>query len=116
MIRSPEFSPVSNPDPDQDGGGGVGLAVNIPTRGKERGQRRAVGMTEGLKSRDYSERLKELGLTTMEEGRHQLDMVQVYKIVNGVGGVSSGSKRTKIHGRQGERILRIFGSKQPGWR
>ncbi len=38
----------------------------------------------GLKSRDYSERLKELGLITMEERRHQLDMVQVYKIVNGV--------------------------------
>jgi hypothetical protein len=30
---------------------------------------------------------KELGLTTMEEGRHQLNMAQVYKIVNGVGGV-----------------------------
>ncbi len=29
-------------------------------------------------SRDSSERLKELGLTTMEERRHQLDMVQVY--------------------------------------
>jgi ribonuclease P/MRP protein subunit RPP40 len=41
-------------------------------------------MIAGLKSRDYSERLKELGLTTMEERRHQLDMVQVYKIVNGV--------------------------------
>jgi ribonuclease P/MRP protein subunit RPP40 len=38
---------------------------------------------------DYSERLKELGLTTMEERRHQLDMVLVYKIVNGVGGVNS---------------------------
>jgi ribonuclease P/MRP protein subunit RPP40 len=46
-------------------------------------------MIAGLKSRDYSERLKELGLTTMEERRHQLDMVQVYKIVNGVGGVNS---------------------------
>ncbi len=55
----------------------------------EKVQRRAVGMIAGLKSRDYSERLKELGLTTMEERRHQLDMVQVYKIVNGVGGVNS---------------------------
>jgi ribonuclease P/MRP protein subunit RPP40 len=43
-------------------------------------------MIAGLKSREYSERLKEQGLTTMEERRHQLDMVQVYKIVNGVGG------------------------------
>ncbi len=39
-------------------------------------------MIAGLKSRDYSERLKELGLTTMED---QLDMVQVYKVVNGIG-------------------------------
>jgi DNA polymerase/3'-5' exonuclease PolX len=46
-------------------------------------------MIAGLKSKDYSERLEELGLTTMEERRHQLDMVQVYKIVNGVGGVNS---------------------------
>jgi hypothetical protein len=46
-------------------------------------------MIAGLKPRDYSERLKELGLTTMEERRHQLDMVQVYKIVNEVGGVNS---------------------------
>ncbi len=43
----------------------------------------------GLKSRDYSVRLKKLGITTMEERRHQLDMMQVYKIVNGVGGVNS---------------------------
>jgi ribonuclease P/MRP protein subunit RPP40 len=42
----------------------------------EKVQRRAVGMIAGLKSRDYSERLKELGLTTMEERRHKLDMVQ----------------------------------------
>jgi ribonuclease P/MRP protein subunit RPP40 len=55
----------------------------------EKVQRRAVGMIAGLKSRDYNERLKELGLTTMEERRHQLDMVQVYKIVNGAGGVNS---------------------------
>jgi hypothetical protein len=33
---------------------------------------------------NYSERLKELGLTTMEDRRHQLDMVQVHKIVNGI--------------------------------
>jgi hypothetical protein len=39
-------------------------------------QRMAVGMIAGLKPRDYSERLKELCLTTMEERRHQLDMAQ----------------------------------------
>lgn len=45
-------------------------------------------MVAGLKARSYEEKLKELGLTTLEERRHQLDMVQVYKIVKGVGGVN----------------------------
>jgi hypothetical protein len=40
----------------------------------------------GLKSHNYMERLKELGMTTLEERQHQLDKVQVYKIVKGVGG------------------------------
>jgi ribonuclease P/MRP protein subunit RPP40 len=84
----------------------------------EKVQRRALGMIAGLKSRDYSERLKELGLTTLEERRHQLDMVQVYKIVNGVGGVSSEQwfKMAENVREPGERIQRTFGSKQPGWR
>ena len=34
-------------------------------------------------------RLKELGLSTPEESQHQLDIVQVCKIVKGVGGVNS---------------------------
>ncbi len=79
----------------------------------EKVQRRAVGMIASLKSRDYSERLKELGLTTMEERRHQPDMVQVYKIVNGVGGVNSAQW---FEMAENARILRTFGSKQPGWR
>jgi hypothetical protein len=37
----------------------------------------------GLKALTYEEKLKELGLTTLEERRQQADMVQVYKIVNG---------------------------------
>jgi hypothetical protein len=49
-------------------------------------QKRAVGMVAGLKSHNYMESLKELGLTTLEERQHKLDMVQVYKIVKGVGG------------------------------
>jgi hypothetical protein len=46
-------------------------------------------MKAGLKSRDYSEILNELGLTTTEESRDQLDMMQVYRIVKGVGGVNT---------------------------
>jgi ribonucleases P/MRP protein subunit RPP40 len=46
-------------------------------------QRRAVKMVSGLASREYEDRLAELGLTTLEERRHQADMHQVYKIVHG---------------------------------
>ncbi len=35
------------------------------------------------KRRTYEEKLKELGLTTLEERRHQADIVQVYKIRTG---------------------------------
>jgi ribonuclease P/MRP protein subunit RPP40 len=40
-------------------------------------------MVSGLKGNTYDERLKEVGLFTLEERRHQADMVQTYKIVTG---------------------------------
>jgi ribonuclease P/MRP protein subunit RPP40 len=43
--------------------------------------RRAVGMVLGLKGRTYEKRLEELKMTTLEERRHQADMLQVYKII-----------------------------------
>ena len=46
-------------------------------------QMRAVRMVSGLAGREYEERLAELGLTTLEERRHQQDMVQVFKILSG---------------------------------
>jgi ribonuclease P/MRP protein subunit RPP40 len=49
----------------------------------EKVQRRAVQMVSGLKSHTYEDRLKELGLTTLEERRHQADMAQTYKVVKG---------------------------------
>jgi hypothetical protein len=49
----------------------------------EKIQKRAVNMVSGLRAYTYEENLKELALTTLEERRHQADMVQVYKIVNG---------------------------------
>jgi hypothetical protein len=96
MIRIPEFSKSQMQIRIKREGGSVGLAVNSD---EGQGTWAEEGMIAGLQTRD--------------------DMAQVYKIVKGVGGVNSehrGSKRPKMHGRQGERILRIFGSKQPGWR
>jgi len=49
----------------------------------ERVQRRAVGMISGLAGRTYEERLKELGIVSLEERRHQMDMLQTYKILSG---------------------------------
>jgi ribonuclease P/MRP protein subunit RPP40 len=41
----------------------------------EKVQKRAVGMVSGLSGTNYKEKLKELGLTTLEERRHQADML-----------------------------------------
>jgi hypothetical protein len=49
----------------------------------EKVQRRAVGMISGLRGRDYEERLRELRLTTLEERRHQADMLHMYKLCSG---------------------------------
>jgi hypothetical protein len=43
--------------------------------------KRAAKNISGLKGHTYEERLKEVGLLTLEERRHQSDMVQTYKIV-----------------------------------
>jgi hypothetical protein len=40
-------------------------------------------MVSGLEGRDYESRLLELGMVTLEERRHQIDMVQTYKILHG---------------------------------
>ena len=49
----------------------------------EKVQKRAIKMISGLKAREYEDRLKELGLTTLEERRHQADMAMVYKVLTG---------------------------------
>ncbi len=49
----------------------------------EKVQKRAVKMISGLEGQTYEERLKEVGFLSLEERRHQADMVQTYKIVTG---------------------------------
>ena len=46
-------------------------------------QRRAVRMISGLRGDGYEERLKELGLTSLEERRHRADMALVHSIMHG---------------------------------
>ena len=47
----------------------------------EQVQIRAIRMVSGLRGHEYEDRLKELGLTTLEERRHQADMAMAYKIL-----------------------------------
>ena len=49
----------------------------------EKVQKRAISMVSGLRAKDYEGRLQELGLTTLEERRHQADMHLMYKILHG---------------------------------
>jgi hypothetical protein len=44
-------------------------------------QKRAIRMVSGLRSDIYDDKLRELGLTTLEERRHRLDMLKTYKIL-----------------------------------
>ena len=47
-------------------------------------QRRAIRLVNCLKHMDYSERLKALGLPTLEYRRERADMVEVYKILHDI--------------------------------
>ena len=40
-------------------------------------------MVSGLRGGTYEQGLEELKICTLEEGRHQADMTQVYKILGG---------------------------------
>ena len=45
-------------------------------------QRRAVRAISGLKGASYEEKLKEIGLPSLEDRRKEIDLVQAYKTVN----------------------------------
>jgi hypothetical protein len=53
----------------------------------ERVQRRAVRMVSGLKGVSHEEKLKELGLQSLAERRHQADMHMVHRIMHGDSGL-----------------------------
>ena len=54
-------------------------------------QEKAVKQVVGLKSRGYLERLKELGLTTLQDRRWRFDLIQTYKIIHGLDKVDCGT-------------------------
>ena len=71
----------------------------------EKVQKKAIGMVSGLSGRDYETRLKELGLQTLEERRHQADMCTVHKLMHGVGGVDYRTWFEKAS--DSERVIRV---------
>ena len=57
----------------------------------EKVQRRAVNMVAGLKGKTYEDKLKEVGLTSLEERRNRGDMIQTFKIIHGLDNVDVGT-------------------------
>ena len=49
----------------------------------EKVQKRAIAMVSNFSSKSYEEKLKEVGMTTLEERRHRGDLIQMYKIMSG---------------------------------
>jgi ribonuclease P/MRP protein subunit RPP40 len=49
----------------------------------EKVQRRAVNMISGLRATNFEEKLKELGISSLDERRKYLDMLQTYKVMTG---------------------------------
>ena len=70
----------------------------------EKVQERAVRMVKGLRSTDYHERLKELGLPSLSERRTRGDCIQVWKYLHGRSPYSSGLM--EFAGDQGHRLTR----------
>ena len=68
----------------------------------EKIQRRAVNMVAGLKGKTYSDKLKELNLTTLGERRDRGDMIQTFRIVQGIDNVDVGTWFHMANGRDRE--------------
>ena len=56
----------------------------------EKVQKRAFKMVTNFKGRTYEEQLAEAGMVTLEERRRRGDLIQVYRVMNGVDNVDPG--------------------------
>ena len=53
----------------------------------EKVQRRATRMVDGYRGMEYEERLKRIGLITLEMRRERADLLEVFKILKGMEGL-----------------------------
>jgi len=73
--------------------------------GIEKVQRRATRMILECRGMTYENRLKKVGLTTLETRRIRADILEVYKIMNGLEGVLEKDFFTRDReGRRGQRF------------
>ena len=63
-------------------------------------QKQAIRMVSGLRSTSYEDKLKEIGLWTLEKRRQMFDMVQVYKILNDVGNIDVNISKISVDANQ----------------
>ena len=62
----------------------------------ERVQRRAVNLVVGIKGLPYEEKLADLGITSLHERRKKMDLIQTFKIINGLDNVKSSTWFTLV--------------------
>ena len=55
----------------------------------EKVQKRAVNMVAGLRSKNYADKLKEVGLPSLEERRSRGHMIQTFRFINEVDNVQA---------------------------
>jgi len=65
----------------------------------ERVQRRATKRLEGFEGIGYKDRLRELGLMTLETTRIRADLIEVFKILRGMAGAVEGMGLVRDGGR-----------------
>ena len=75
----------------------------------EKVQRRAVNMVAGLKGRTYQDKLREVGLTFLEDRREYGDMIWTFRIIQGIDHVEAGTwfSMANERGREGAVNTRI---------
>ena len=62
----------------------------------EKVQKRATRMIEGWSKLDYEDRIKKLGITTLELRRERADLLEMFKLMRGMEGLGKGNFFTEL--------------------